>query len=286
VNVAHFALNALPPGKGEMTVEVARRRTRKPKVASMAESLAIGEINQTVFACPACARPLALGARHCPGCGTRLILGVQAQRASLFAGVGLVTGIVLSGLLGAATSAIGSAGRDAEAAAAAALDASNPLPSIEPTVAPSASPAPSIATGSTSTVPPLSRSALGQAAAVHERLAASSSTLAAVLAAERFDTFPVSQVLRATSADAVVGLQLTPVIGAWSGGAALSADLRAFYLAIQETAAEGLSASIRNEAAYRAAAEEMTELLAGLDAIDAELRDVAGRARVTLTSTP
>lgn len=270
-----------------MTVEVARRRTRKPKVASMAESLAIGEIDQTVFACPACARPLPLGARHCPGCGTRLILGVQAQRATLFAGVGLAAGIVLSGVLGAAASAIDSANRDAEAAAAAALDASNPLPSIAPTTAaPSASPASSTATGSTSTVPALSRSALGQAAAVHERLATSSGILAAALAEETFETLPVSQVLRSLSADAVVGLQLTPVIGSWSGGTALSADLRAFYLAIQETAAEGLSASIRNDVAYQAAAEEMTEVLAGLDAMDANLRDVAGRAGVTLTSTP
>ncbi len=136
-----------------MTVDVARRRTRKPKIASVSESLAIGEIDQTVFACPACARPLALGARHCPGCGTRLILGVQAQRASLFVGLGLVGGIVLSGLLGATASALDGARRDAEAAAAAALEASNALPSLAPTAVPSASPSPSIDTGSTSTVP-------------------------------------------------------------------------------------------------------------------------------------
>lgn len=269
-----------------MTVDVARRRTRKPKVASVSASLAIGEIDQTVFACPACARPLAIGARHCPGCGTRLILGVQAQRASLFVGLGLVGGIVVSGLLGATASALDGARRDADAAAAAALEASNALPSIPATVAPSASPSPSIDTGSTSTVPALSRSALGQAAALHERLATSSSSLATALDQEAFDTLAVSQILRATSADAVVGLQLTPHIAAWSGGATLSADLRSFYLAIQATAAEGLSASIRNDTAYRAAAEEMTEVLAGLAAVDAQLRDVAGRAGVTLTPTP
>jgi hypothetical protein len=268
-----------------MTVEVARRRTRKPKVASVSESLAIGEIDQTVFPCPACARPLALGARHCPGCGTRLILGVQAQRASLFVGLGLVGGIVVTGLLGATASALDGARRDADAAAAAALEASNALPSPA-TVAPSASPSPSIATGTTSTVPAISRSALGQAAALHQRLANSSSGLATALDQEAFDTLAVSQILRATSADAVVGLQLTPHIAEWSGGAALSADLRSFYLAIQATAAEGLSASIRNETAYRAAAVKMTELLAGLDAVDAQLRDVAGRADVTLTSAP
>ncbi len=269
-----------------MTVEVARRRTRKPKVASVSESLAIGEIDQTVFACPACARPLALGARHCPGCGTRLIMGVQARRVSLFVGLGLIGGIVVSGLLGATASALDGARRDADAAAAAALQASNALPSIPPTVAPSASPSPSIATGTTSTVPALSRSALAQVAALHERLATSSSSLATALDQESFDTFAVSQILRATSADAVVGLQLTPHIGAWTGGAALSADLRSFYLAIQATAAEGLSASIRNETAYREAAEKMTDLLAGLDAVDAQLRDAAGRAGVTLPPTP
>ena len=246
----------------------------------MSESLAIGEIDQTVFACPACARPLALGARRCPGCGIRIILGVRAQRASLFVGVGLAAGIVASGLLGATVSALDSARRDAEAAAAAA----NALPSIAPSAAPSASPAPSI--GTTSTVPAVTRSALGQAAAVHARLATSSSTLAAAIEGETFDTFAVSQILRSTSGDAVVGLQLTPHIATWSGGTTLSGDLRSFYLAIQETAAGGLSASMRNEAAYRAAAEDMIELLSGLGAVDAQLRDVAGRAGVSLTPTP
>lgn len=267
-----------------MTVEVARRRTRKPKVATISESLAIGEIDQTVFACPACARPLALGARRCPGCGIRIILGVRAQRASLFVGVGLVAGIVASGLLGATVSALDGARRDAEAAAAAALAAANALPSIAPSAAPSGSPAPS--TGTTSTVPAVTRSALGQAAAVHARLATSSSTLAAAIEGETFDTFAVSQILRSTSGDAVVGLQLTPHITTWSGGTTLSGDLRSFYLAIQETAAGGLSASMRNEAAYRAAAEDMLELLSGLGAVDAQLRDVAGRAGVSLTPTP
>jgi hypothetical protein len=266
-----------------MTVEVARRRTRKPKVASASESLAIGEIDQTVFACPACARPLALGARRCPGCGVRLILGVQAQRASIFVGVGVAIGLVVGGLFSATASALDSARRDADAAAAAAaLTASSAKPSAAATASPSAPPTASTGTGSTSTVPAITRSALTQAAAVDERLATSASALAAALAADSFDTFAVSQVLRATSADAVMGLQLTPHVAAWSGGTALAGELRSFYLAIQESAAEGLSASIRNEKAYRAAAEKMVALLGGLDELDASLRDVAGRADVTL----
>jgi hypothetical protein len=43
---------------------------------------------------------------------------------------------------------------------------------------------------------------------------------------------------------------------------------------------------MRNEAAYRAAAEDMIELLAGLGAVDEKLRDVAGRAGVSLIPTP
>ena len=264
-----------------MTVDVARRRTRKPKIASKSDSLSIGEIDQTVFACPACARPLALGARHCPGCGTHLILGVQAKRASIFASVGLIAGVVVSGLIGATAAAIDTTMRDADAAAAAAAIA-NALPSIAPTAAPTPSPSPSATTGTTSTFPGLTRSALVEAAALHTRLATSSASLVAAVGSGPFDTLTVSGVLRATSGDAVIGLQLAPVIGAWSGGETLSADLRSFYLAVQATAAEGLSASIRNDTAYRAAAEKMIALLGGLEAVDAQLRDVAGRAGLSL----
>lgn len=133
-----------------------------------------------------------------------------------------------------------------------------------------------------SSVPALSRSALAQAVYVDERLASSATALAAALSARTFDTPAVSQILRATSAEAVVGLQLSSHIGAWSGGKALSNELIAFHSAIQETAAEGLSASIRNDKAYRAAAQKMLKLLGGLDELDARLRDVAGKAGVVL----
>ena len=62
--------------------------------------------------------------------------------------------------------------------------------------------------------------------------------------------------------------------------------MMSFYLAVQATAAEGLSASIRNDTAYRAAAEKMIALLGGLDAVDAQLRDVAGGAGVSLVPAP
>ena len=268
-----------------MTVEVAQRRTRKPK-ARPVESLAIGEIDQTVFACPGCARPLALGARRCPGCGTRLILGVKAQRASIFVSAGVVAGLVVAGVFGAVTSALDSAGRDAAAAAIAAAAAASASPSPTATAAPTASPTTVPGTGSNSSVPALTRSALGQAVAVNERLATSAAAFAAALAAPTFDTFVASQILRATSADAVYGLQLTRHISAWSGGKALSDELTEFYAAVQETAAEGLSASIRNDTAYKAAAQRMLDLLGGIDELDERVRDVATDADVELTPAP
>jgi len=101
-----------------MTVNAARRnrrRTPEPQTIAPTESLAIGEINQTVFDCPVCARPLAVGARRCPGCGTRLLLGIQAGKASVLAGLGLVVGIALGGAFGYGVG-LGRAGTTAAAA--------------------------------------------------------------------------------------------------------------------------------------------------------------------------
>jgi hypothetical protein len=270
-----------------MTVEVAQRRTRKPKVLTASESLAIGEIDQTVFACPACARPLALGARHCPGCGTHLILGVQAKRASIFVVGGLAAGVVLAGMLGAAGSAIDKAARDATAAAAAAAVPSGftPVASVSPS--PTADPAPTTpGTGTDSSVPGLTRSALAQAAAVDDRLAASSTALTAALSAPKFDTYGLSQILRATSAEAVLGLQLSSYVGTWPRGHALSGEMTSFYTTVQQTAAEGLSASIRNEKAYRTAGLKMLDLLRGLDLVDGHVRDLAADAGVVIAPAP
>ena len=62
--------------------ELARHR-REPS-SRLPASIAIGEIDQTIFDCPSCSRPLALGDRRCPGCRTRLLHGVQrwARRPS------------------------------------------------------------------------------------------------------------------------------------------------------------------------------------------------------------
>ena len=102
-----------------------------------------------------------------------------------------------------------------------------------------------------------------------------------MLAARTFDTYTVFQVLRSVSADAVAGRPLADHIGDWAGGAELADGLTAYYGEVQDAAAAGLDASIRNQAAYKAAAKDMLTLLGGLPALDAQLHDVAAGAGVT-----
>ena len=280
-----------------MTVNVARRRTRaaRPVDDHVAESpIAIGELEQTTFSCPGCSRPLALGAARCPGCRTRLVMRVEAKRASLFVGVGLTVGLLAGGGLAAMTYALGQPARDANIAAAAAAAAIANLPDrVTRSQAPIASAGAGSSTGNgsgtgagsgsgTAAVSGLTRSAIGQAAAIDARLLTSAVALETALAAPEFDSIAVSQILRTMSADAVYGLQLTTHIGAWSAGGALSDELSGFYTSVQETAAEGLTASIRNEAAYEAAATAMLTLLASLDDVDASVREAAADAGVAL----
>lgn len=273
-----------------MTVNVVRRRRPRSRLAdpaATAAALPIGEIDQTIFACPRCARPLAVGSHRCPGCGTRLVMGVQLRRASVFIVAGLAVGLVVGG---------------GGAAAAFALNGPASGPGNVPGVPPSnggsggattGSPSPSAAAPTASTtprptstppsgIPALSRSALGQAVALNDRLRASSAALDTAMTAKPFDTFGVSQALRAMSADALVGLQLTRHIDAWPAGRQIAADLATYYGEVQRIAADGLSASVRNAPAYRAAGKELQTLLDRLDVLDASVRATAASAGLDL----
>src|SRR5690242_8687534 len=90
-----------------MTVNTARRPRRRttgiapePLAVAPVGALAIGEIGQTVFDCPSCSRPPAMGARRCPGCRTRLVLGVPVSKVSVFASTGLAIGLVVGSVGG------------------------------------------------------------------------------------------------------------------------------------------------------------------------------------------
>ena len=277
-----------------MAVDVARRRTRRTtKVAPPAptyaapESISIGEIEQTVFSCPTCQRPLAMGAKRCPGCRTHLVMGVQLGKASKLVALGLALGLAVGGAAGGVALLSSGATRDSEiaAAVAAALAAAKAQPAPVATSAPVDDNRP-VATakpgGGSTGIPALAQSAMIQAATVDANMAAAVPVLQGALKAKKFDTYTVFETLRSLSGDAVIGRQLAGHIGAWSGGAELGSSLTAYYTSVQQTAAEGLDASIRNEAAYKAAAGQMLKLLGGLDELDAQLRTAASGAGLTI----
>ena len=276
-----------------MTVNAARRnrrRTPEPQTIAPTESLAIGEINQTVFDCPACARPLAVGARRCPGCGTRLLLGIQAGKASVLAGLGLVVGIALGGAFGYGVG-LGRTGA-ASAAAKAGSALSSPAPvqvggggtttaSVRPTDTPGTGGSGGSATASGS---PISRSALLQALGVNGRLRAGAVALRATLGANVFDASTVAQTLRSLSAESVFGQQVVGRMADWPVSFTLVKDLASLYDAVHQTAIEGLVASVRDDAAYRATAVAMLKVLDGLPALDREGQAIA--AEIGLEISP
>jgi hypothetical protein len=276
-----------------MTVDAARRTRRRASAKSAAPeptiapppSIAIGEFDQTIFECPSCARPLPLGARRCPGCGTRLIAGVTLGKASGFIAAGLAVGL----LLGAGGGFLLSARQAAAVAPASAAASAPPLSGSSgtgtaapsPTATATAGPTATASTGSAG-IPLATRTALVQVVGMNDRLATANAGLRAALAAPTFDSSEVAQILRSVLADSVFRQQIADRIAAWPGSSAVGARLATFYGSIHDTAANGLLASVQNRAAYRAAAIAMTKLLAGLPAVDTALRAAAESAGVDL----
>jgi hypothetical protein len=268
-----------------MTANLAPRRRSEAQTAiggSEASGMAIGEIGRTIFSCPNCSRPLAVGVRRCPACSSRLLLGVQLGRASTFVMVGLILGVAFGGGLGAVLSAVRLPAHDAQIAEIATSAALARAAQVQVPVSQAAVPSQAIGStggstgaGTSTTIPGISASALSQALVLDTRLTNSSAAFGAALAVPKLNIEDVSQLLRNASADAAIGLQLAESMNAWPDGAAISSQLATFYASVQSTAAEGLGASIRDEAAYRNAATAMAELLAGLGTIDNQARHLA-----------
>lgn len=266
-----------------MTLHVVRRRGRnRPKIKPLSNALAIGELDQTIFACPVCARPLAVGSRRCPACDTRLLMGVQARRAGVFIGIGLAIGVGLSIVAVSAVAGLDRLVRDVAAAVAATGPKAPAAPAA--TAVPGASPAAGSSAGTApgATIPPVGRSALVQALTLDQQLVASAAALEAHLKARTLDTAAVSQVLRRMSADALFGLDLSAQLSTWKTSADLGAGYTMLYQSIRTTAGDALGASLRNVDAYRAAARTMVGLRGELQALDAWAREIATAAGVEL----
>jgi hypothetical protein len=278
-----------------MTANVARRsrrRTSEPgpePIGSPTEALAIGEISQTLFDCPSCARPLALGARRCPGCGTRLVLGVAVSKASVLVALGLAAGLAFGGAVGFGVGSRSAPFGSVPAVAivlpsASAVAPSAPPPSVgpAPSKAVAASPAPG---GSSGQISPITRSALSQAIDVNGRLSASATALRAILDAPEFDASAAAQILRTMSADATFGQQIATLLNDWPGSVTLGRHLSSLYDGVHATATEGLVASVRDTPAYQSTAVTMLNLLGRLPALDAEAQAIADQVGLDVTAS-
>jgi trimeric autotransporter adhesin len=276
-----------------MTVNTVRRPRRRTTTVESARvvppvgSLAIGEIGQTVFDCPTCGRPLAIGVRRCPGCRTRLVLGVPLSKAAVFAAVGLAIGVA-AGSVGAfvfATSRSAAAPNPAPVALtpgapASAATAATPAAAASEAVSATASPITSSAPSSA--MSPLVRSALSQAVSVDERLAASEVALRGALAASRFSASDAAEILRSISADVVYGEQLADRISRSPETGSVGADLATIYGSIHDAATDGLVASVRDAASYRATTTSMIVLLGRVADADARARSLLAQNGVSV----
>jgi hypothetical protein len=242
--------------------------------AAEAEPLAIGAVDRDVFACPNCMRPLRVGTSRCFGCDARLVLGIASQKAALLLAIGTALGL-LAGVVGGLafatiTAPVTPAGGNSAVVvplASAAADASAAPSAVQP-----------VASGPT--VPSLTRSSIGAAAEVDNRLAVAAGALHAELHRADPRARTITDTFRAIAADTAHGVELANGMATWTGTSAVSAELKKFYSDIRDLARNGLKASGSNAAAYRNAAAAMVQALAVMPAIDSRLRQAATTAGV------
>jgi ribosomal protein L37AE/L43A len=244
------------------------RRSGSPR----ATTLPIGETDSNIFSCPSCSRPLGKGVSLCPGCGTRLLAGVQLQRAVGFIAIGLVAGtLVGGGVMGVASAA---ASRSADGVIGAPPIVIPTQVPISTAVAPIVDPA----------IPASALSALGQSAVLNQRVLIDADRLTQALASAAPSGAEIAPVLRSLASTAAFAHGVAIDVGDWDDGAAVSASLVSFYGSVTSIAEDGLSASVGNSRAYVVAAEQMLEAIAGLTELDAASRVLAARADLELPS--
>jgi hypothetical protein len=252
----------------EATSEKAAKFGRKAKTPPTGV-LPIGEVDANIFNCPACARPLGNGVPRCPGCGTRLLAGVQLNRA-----LGFIVGGITVGLLvgGGAMAAVFST-RPAEQAVV------EPPAVVTPTQVPVATVAPPAVDPS---VPTSALSALRQSTVVNQRILADAERLTLALSGPTPSGRDIAPVLRSIKATAAFGNGIAKDVADWTDGATVSAGLSEFYGSIGTIAADGLTASLRSGAAYASSAERMLAAIASLPELDAASRTLAATADAEL----
>lgn len=231
------------------------------------EASVIGDPDGAIFVCTGCARPVASGARSCPGCGARFVLDVPIRRAAVLASMGLALGLVVGG---------GGVGL----AAALGGSAASVMPSAAPDVLPSAAPDASqpASVGGPAGVPPAAVAALRGTTTINARIALLAQPLTAELAAVDLDVSAVARTLRRVALEVGAAETLVPSLRAWTTAGTYAGDLDLFYDSLATRVREGLGASVRNEEAYRATATDVLALLAALPTLDAAAQRLAVEA--------
>ena len=256
-----------------MTIEATGKATPRFGRRGLAAgdgALPIGEADANIFECPGCARPLATGASRCPGCGTRLLAGVKLVKVTGFVGLGLALGLGLGGG-GMALSA------------ALAPTVATPIVDAPPAVTPSQAPVASVAPPAVDpSIPAAAVSALRQSAEVNQRILVDAALLSAALQGDAPTGKSIAPILRSLAATAAFGDRLSPAIGTWDEGAALSQSLVTFYAAIGGAADDGLAAAMSNGRAYEEAGKRMMQIVGGIGEIDAASRVLAAEADLEL----
>lgn len=238
-----------------------------------AMGLAIGETDANIFNCPVCARPLSEGASRCPGCGTRLILGVRVKRAGAILALGVAIGVLVGGL---------------STAAAITLSLNDPVLAAGPvaTAAPAATAAPSATPGHVVLPDPPANaaavSALSGTAVVNGRIAVDAATLASTIARSNATSIDIARALRSLAADAALGIDLAGRLAPWSDAAQVQGGLEDFYRAMAQAARMGLRSSLNDNVAYRKAGANMITVLSAMGTIDAQSRTLAGTVGLEL----
>jgi hypothetical protein len=234
--------------------------------------LAIGEADAHVFNCPSCSRPLTDGTPKCPGCGTRLIMGVAVRRAVTLIGFGAIVGLFVGGMV---TSVIIKSLVDPTA-----TTAFDPADGVAKPVASAVAGPTAVPVATAIPVPPAALSAMRQTAILDARIADDATALSRI--AGNGTANDIAKVLRLLSADAAIGADIAPRIAAWPGAETLSGERAAFYAAIANSAHASLGDSISDTKAYRANAKAMLKILKGLPALDETARTLAAVAEVEL----
>lgn len=272
-----------------MMIDVLRgRRARRTGPTRRAvASMPIGDDQAPdLFACPSCGRPLATGTTRC-ACGTLLLVGVPARRAGLFVVIGVAGGLVVGGLIAGFIAAASRTAPPPAFAAGTTPTAATILGTGTTSVTGTGTDTTPVATTVTGTnsipaIPVVASSALRLSVTVDDRLSAASDTLRSQLHAASFDAASAAAILREIAADAAYGSDLVRRLDGWAAAAEVRAQLRDLYAAVRATAREGLSASLTSDVAYRTAAQQMLDLLAGLPATRAAIDSLAAANGIVL----